>query len=168
MKGEEHRAEILRLRGEGTTYREIGERLGLDQTTVWNLGNPERYREKLRRSNVRRAAAKRAWERDPANRAKCADCGAPTSSTPAPSAPKRCKRCHLAAETRRVVERAHRIERWWAEGLTRREIGERLGWSDSRIGVEFARLRAAGFNLPYRYRLTRPCHESQVGARVAA
>jgi transposase len=70
----------------------------------------------------------------------------------------------LTDDTRRVAERAHQIERWWAEGVSRKEIAARLGWTDNHVSVEFARLRADGFDLPYRYKLSRPQHESQVAA----
>lgn len=158
MKGQEHIAEIEWLHAEGLSDREIGEQVGVSASTVWKLRHPERTREMIRRDNARRAETKRAWAKDPANRVVCSVCGGLTGSTSGqhrdrrrPDGDRRCRACYLAEERKRIAERGHQIERWWAEGLTIRQIGDRLGgWSKARATVEVVRFRAKGFYLPYR------------------
>lgn len=65
--------------------------------------------------------------------------------------PSQCRSCAVASEQKRVSERGHQIERWWAEGLDQAEIGERLGWTANHVQVEINGLRAKGFGIPYRY-----------------
>lgn len=57
--------------------------------------------------------------------------------------------------------RGRQIVGWWAEGLSYRQIGERLGWSRQQAGREVSHLRELGYDLPYRYRM-------KDGKRVAA
>ena len=64
----------------------------------------------------------------------------------------RAKGYNLPYHSKRVSPQAERIVAWWAEGLTQAEIGERLGWSTKHVGTKVYRLRAKGYDLPYRRR----------------
>lgn len=46
--------------------------------------------------------------------------------------------------------RRERVELWWAEGLSHREIASRLGWSIGRLSSELARMRSLGYALERR------------------
>lgn len=41
----------------------------------------------------------------------------------------------------------------WHDGAPIREIAERIGWSDTALGVAMVRWRSEGLDLPYRYRM---------------
>lgn len=92
-------------------------------------------------------------------------CGARTAWSNAAEAYGRrsglCGSCRAVVEAERVAERARQIEAWWSDGLTLREIAERLGWSIGHLKVELFRLREDGYDLPYRYAM-------QDGQRIAA
>lgn len=60
------------------------------------------------------------------------------------------ERCQLCRREDRH-ERAERIERWWAEGLTLRQIAAKLEWTTNHAGVEVRKLREMGYDLPFRY-----------------
>ena len=140
-----------RLRDEGLTLAEIAGRLGYKSpSSAWKLLNPERNQERMRKDNAKRNEVKREWERR--NRASCPECGQPmrAGSRSVSHRPTRCRKCRTLAERTNVDDRAQRIERWWAEGLKLREIGERLGWTEAHVGVEIGRLRAKGYDLRYR------------------
>lgn len=134
------------LREDGLTYDAIGRRLGVGKTTVWRWLNPEA----AKAENANRRPAQRAYER--AKRAKRA-CGAllgPGSAYPS-HARTRCAACHRAEEAERVAVRGHKIERFWAQGLSLREIADEFVWMVNHLTVEMHGLRAKGFDLPYRY-----------------
>lgn len=137
-----------KLRAEGMSYGEIARRLGVSKSVVLKRLNPELAREWRRRDAARpeRIVAKRAWS--DANRQRCTDCGGPTGS--ARGRVKRCRGCEIARRNRLTAERGHQIERWWAEGLTLAQIGERLGWTTVHVAVEINTLRKKGFDLPNR------------------
>lgn len=133
------------------TYDALGKRFGVTGTCIQKWLKPEWAREKARKDNAKRSAAKRQWERE--NRAKCPDCGQPMGAgSRCPSArPERCTVCDNARRVERVGLRGREIEAWWAEGLTMSEIAEKLGWTVNHLCSEFVRLRKKGFHLPYRY-----------------
>ena len=57
-----------------------------------------------------------------------------------------CKPCEAAA----VHARRARVCGWWRDGLTLRQIAGRLGWTPNHLRAEVNRMRAAGYDLPYR------------------
>jgi len=120
-------------------YREIAERMGKPRSTVQAA---------VTDLNARRRAAKRAWEREH-YKGTCERCGGPTGKR---HRERLCWSCWVEQEQERVRLRAEQIVAWWAEGLTLREIGERLGWSKGHLSMEMHRLRGKGYDLPYRYR----------------
>ena len=52
------------------------------------------------------------------------------------------------ADARRVE-----IQRLWSEGASLKTIGVALDSTSNSVGVEIARMRADGWDLPHRYRL---------------
>lgn len=103
------------------------------------------------------------FETKMANRVPCAACGGPTGNTPGqkrgdgrPEGERLCRACDEAGRRAVADERGRRIQRWWAEGLSTAEIAVRLGWSKNHLSAELDRLRRRGFDLPYRYHLSRP------------
>lgn len=166
------------LRAEGLTYREIGERLGLTTriaryyakvakvydrkcATCGEPFEPEHGKELTCSPECWRVAEdarKRAWDRahPKAHKTECPQCGGEMERATARRSGI-CQACHEDE----VDRRARQIERWWAEGLLLKEIASRLGWSLGHIAQEFDRLRAKGYNLPHRYRVSN-------GKRVAA
>jgi len=135
----EWHAEAKQLRAEGLMYREIAERLGRPLSTVQDA---------VTGGNARRRAAKRAWEREH-YRGTCERCGGLTGKRHREHL---CWSCWIAQEQERVHPRAEQIVAWWAEGLALAEIRERLGWSKGHLSMEMHRLRAKGYDLPYRRR----------------
>lgn len=133
--GRSERVQVAKaLRAEGLTWREIGERMGVGRSTAHELAtDPDLSRHYDRR---RRHAGV------------CVDCGAPTDASKG-VASRRCAQCAkpVAAERERERARAHRerVERLWADGLTRREIEAVVG---SRLNI--STLRNHGYNLPHR------------------
>jgi hypothetical protein len=102
------------------------------------------------------------------HRASCVDCGERLHAGSAwPSDDRlnrRCRECHLEKLYLDHRWRDKLIEEWWNEGLSMPEICDRLGWSVGHFAMEMNRLREAGYNLPYRYRLSDPRHPEQVSA----
>jgi transposase len=142
-------AEAKRLKAEGLRHREIAERFGCTTSAVTKMLNPN-VTEWNRRDSARpeRKAAKAQWNRD--NPPRCPECGRPKGNHT-----KLCQDCWDAHESERLHARATRIVDWWAEGLSLREIGARLGWTANHVQVQIHKLRAAGYPLPYRYRWNR-------------
>jgi transcriptional regulator with XRE-family HTH domain len=127
------------LRAKGLTYQKIADRLEVTRGAVWKWLHPEKVREWDRRENAKpgRKIAKRAHA--DACRRGCADCGDLLSAgSDYPSAPERyCTTCHRTREAERVGERARQIEAWWAEGLSLREIEDRLDWSKGHLAMVY-------------------------------
>ncbi|CAA9323754.1 MAG: hypothetical protein AVDCRST_MAG68-2116 [uncultured Gemmatimonadetes bacterium] len=55
-----------------------------------------------------------------------------------------CPRC-------RARDRRELIQSLWLAGHSSRVIATALGWSDTRLSVEMARMRRLGWVLPHRY-----------------
>lgn len=153
-------ATARQMREGGALLREIADRFGVSTSTVdaW-LNDQDGSKARARKARYRGV---------------CEDCGAPTSGTRSglDHAPRWCKACgveHGKEIQRRVLaarhaERDRLIEAWWNEGLSRREIADRLGWTFGHVQVEVCRLRERGYSLPYRYALRHPKHPEQVAA----
>jgi DNA-binding CsgD family transcriptional regulator len=139
----EWHAEAKRLRAEGLTWREISERMGKPRTTVQAAVTGGQR-------NALRRAYRRAWDRAH-YRGTCEHCEGPVGRQRR-DRERLCRLCWVEQERRRVHARAERIVAWWAEGRTLAEIGKRLGWSQGYVGAEMHRLRAKGYDLPYRRR----------------
>jgi DNA-binding CsgD family transcriptional regulator len=136
MTPPEWHAQAKRLRAEGLTYREIGEHLMRPRSTVEAA---------VSESNARRRAYKRTWDRE--HPETCRRCG----GLKGPGHRERlCRPCWLTQEQERMQPRAERIVAWWAEGRTLAEIGAHLGWSKGHVTNHLHRLRAKGYDLPYR------------------
>lgn len=149
---EEKIAEAQKLYEAGEVYRQIGEHFGVTPATVWRWLHPEAVKAINRRDNARRGPEKREWE--DRNRASCEDCGGPLamgSSNPSHMGPSgKCSKCWRLSEAERIDSCSRRIEAWWHQGLTLREIAERLGKKPEAMSVEINRLRKRGYRLPYR------------------
>ena len=139
MSPPEWHAEAKRLRAEGLMLKEIAERLGKPRSTVHAAVTGD---------NARRRAAKQAWE-DEHYRGTCERCG---GRTPKRNQGRICWPCELERRAEPVHARAERIVAWWAEGLTGSQIAGLLGWSVRHLRSEIHRLRAKGYDLPYRRR----------------
>lgn len=132
------------LRGSGLTYREIGEQLGVSTGTVYRWLNPERvapYRNGRAINPERARALDKRYSREKRYYVDCPQCGNKMHQDSS-----LCEGCRADD----VDRRARRIEAWWAEGKLMREIADLLGWSRGRLSMEFSRLRAKGYGLPYR------------------
>jgi DNA-binding CsgD family transcriptional regulator len=137
MSPPEWHAEAKRLRAEGLMLKEIAERLGRPRSTVHAA---------VTDINARRRAYKRSWDREN-YRGTCERCGGLTAHR---HRGRLCRACEDQRRAEPVHARAERIVAWWAEGLTLAEIGARLGWSKGHLSMEMHRLRAKGYDLPYR------------------
>lgn len=85
-------------------------------------------------------------------RAACVDCGA-VMGTRSRGRAERCRPCSQAHVRAMAHERDQLLERLWNEGKTYPEIRDVLGLgANSDISPYLVRARAAGYNLPYRYR----------------
>ena len=139
MSPPEWHAEAKRLRAEGLMLKEIGARFGKSTQAVSAAVTGE---------NARRRAYKRAWEREH-YRGTCERCGGLTGKR---HRHRLCWSCNLERRAEPVHARAERIVAWWAEGLTGSQIAGLLGWSVRHLRSEIHRLRAKGYDLPYRRR----------------
>lgn len=138
------------LRHRGLLEREIGEQLGVSRKTInaW-LNDPEGDAAKRRK----RGYAQR-----------CVDCNEPTSGSEGRKEVPRCFDCGMAAsyasgdraDTRRHAEREATIRAMWAENATLADIATALDTSTSSIGVDIARMRKRGVDVPYRQPRSRP------------
>jgi transposase len=145
---DERRTLALKLRAEGVPYRQVAEEVGVSMSTVVRWLRPdyaERNREMSRRWKDSHREANRARDRDYMKRDKepCA-CGKYKFA-----GTERCGHCEQRhqAHRRRLV-----IERLWADGLSLREIADRLGMTHGHVNVEIARMRElGGYVVPHRY-----------------
>ena len=140
MSPPEWHAEAKRLRAEGLMLKEIGERLGKPVSTVHAAVTEE---------SARRRAYKRTWGRE--HPGTCDRCDGPTGRRRV----RLCWPCERARRAGPVHARAERIVAWWAEGRTLTEIAAQLGWTRGHLATEIHRLRAKGYDLPFRYRRPR-------------
>jgi hypothetical protein len=136
-RGQWHEAaRIIQAAHPEWSYGRIARFLGVGKSAVWKVLNPETARVVNRRSNAKRNAAKREWDRahKESHYDEC-ECGARKKRENA-----RCIGC------RRLVEDSRRAlaEGMWADGWTEREIREVLG----RFQVGAA--RRGGWDLPHR------------------
>jgi DNA-binding CsgD family transcriptional regulator len=106
---------------------------------------------RARRENVRRRADskrpgvqayKNRWNRE--HRPLC-DCGAPRTREA-----EHCRDCRRRAERTAVDDKRTQIQRLWCQGATLREIAAALGTTANSIGTQMTRMRAEGWDLPYR------------------
>ena len=156
--------EALRLREQGLTYREIGERIGRTtgtvSSTITRLTNAE-YREAERaRSRAykdRNRASVRASNLEYRDRRATGRCACGQRISDSGNICGTCKRS-AAAERRR-----ERIAGLWAQGLTEAQVAAELGITHGSIRVEMARMRRAGWDLPCRY----PANEAKRQAVAA-
>lgn len=137
------REEALRLRREDPRRSEasIAREVGVSKSTARRYLHPE----EARADNRRRREAKREWDRANRPRKPCASCGAEHDA-----GSRLCDSCSQAERREATHERAERIVAWWAEGRRVREIARDLGWSVPHVAQEIHRLRAKGYDLPYR------------------
>jgi len=101
---------------------------------------------------------KRQHEEASAQRALCLDCGTALSEGSRYKSYKRCQPCERKRQTERMRPRTRLIEKLWAEGVPRDEIGRILGWTPGHITNELDRLRKRGANVPSRYAAVRRRH----------
>lgn len=144
-------AEAQRLRAGGLTLQQIADRLGYRhaESATRLLRDPSVQAEMTRRDNAKRNAAKRAWEREH-DRAVC-PCGAAMGVGAARKGATVCRECHVEQVALGRAMRCERIADMWAQGCTLREIAEALDSAVHSIGASMSRMRAAGWDLPYRH-----------------
>lgn len=130
MTRDEKIALCHKLKGEGLSVREIANRTGIARATVGDflLGDEHRHA-------VQDARAP-----------KCPDCGEPMRNFHPGRPSRRCGSCVSAEAT----EKREQIAAMWTEGKTIPAIAEAIGTTPDTIGVEMCRMRADGWDLPYR------------------
>lgn len=138
------------LRDEGLSYLQIADRLSVAKGSVYRWLNPDvakRYRDSDNASPKRRAA-KRSWE-NAHDRGVCA-CGAIMAVGAGRRGFGRCWSCECAARRDARDARRDQIAALYREGGTLAIIAGELDSTTGSIGVELARMRADGWDLPYR------------------
>ena len=137
------------MRAAGTTLRVIADQLGVSFTTVLRWTDDEMRKRELARardwkeSNAEHVRAYDAAYHD-AHRGRCIRCDGQMGNT----SDGVCLACRSAAcHGRRML-----IVTWWADGMSMPDICARLRWTRGALSVEMVRMRAAGYDLPYRYR----------------
>jgi hypothetical protein len=135
-------ARLLHERNPGMSNGEIGRLLGVTNSAVWKVLNPERTREMVRRDNARpeRRVRKTQWDRDNYEHAyknECA-CGEPKMKVH--------ERCQGCADATAAVRRTL-TEGMWADGWTCAEIAAALGHSTNGM---IPAMRRRGWDLPHR------------------
>lgn len=162
MTREEKIAEARRLKAEGLSDAAIARRFGVTRSCVFKWLNPARAKEYGRRDNARpeRKARKLAIQNEVGG--SCPDCGGPLTKQAIWPRVTRCRDCYHAACREAHRERDEQIVKWWNDdGLSLREIAERLGWSVNHVQQEIWRLR-------YRYGYYLAPRRSDVGQRKVA
>jgi hypothetical protein len=140
--------------------------MGESKHQAWKRCNREKVRATSNRWKKANREANRERDRrySEENRATCPECGhiygrGSGRSDGSPKAGVLFSCCPGCTEKRR-----RQVVEWWAEGVSLREIGKRLGWTRGHVAVEIDRMRELGYALPYRYKPTRPRHPEQVAA----
>lgn len=144
-------AQARRMRAEGRVLREIAEHFGVGVTTAPRWTDPEQ--------DAAGRAAARAWkaanrertraydhEYGDTHRGTCVRCGQPRGA--GQMGPGVCQPCRSKARHLRCLL----ICEWWAQGKQIPDICAELGWSSGHLQGEMDRMRADGYDLPYRYR----------------
>lgn len=151
MNREQKIARAKELRAEGMTYGKIAAKVGSSYATVYRWLNPD-YIEKQRQASRewkarnKKHCAKYDKEYKESHRGECSQCGGEMDRYYDGGV---CSSCRFDNRDRR----ARKIERWWAEGLSIREIADRLAWSEGSLSREMGHLRRMDYDLPYRYRV---------------
>jgi hypothetical protein len=169
-------AEARRLYAELGNYSEVGRRLGQSAAAVWSALNVERSRETKRRFVARNPGytteQKRRYRQDPQraerdrvlsrrwktenrerNRARdVARLDAKATGTCACGnriydGGGECGRCAVTTSHR---ARCERIAALWHDGATIAAIADDIGSTPGSVGVDIHRMRADGWDLPYR------------------
>lgn len=156
-------AQAQALRAEGLTYKQIGERMGGESARkAWMRCNREREQAKVRKWKSAHREQLREYDRryTDENRYVCPECGHVYGIGSAVQGGRKRKHVHADSCPGCIAKRRERVIAWWAEGLSLREMADRLGWTVNHLGVELNRMRGAGFELPYR-------HHSMTAERVA-
>jgi len=144
LSREQNIAKARELREQGLVLREIGERLGVHQVTVWQWLNPGKTRDKQRKDAAKRGPAKRQWERD--NRAGCPQCGSEMGQgSRSPS--KRFDRCAACRRTN-ARSRWGRLISLREQGLTNREIASATGTTAAAVASTLYTAGQHGFEVP--------------------
>jgi hypothetical protein len=85
----------------------------------------------------------------------CSECGGPTGGkaikldgSPGNKPAERCQACHVRAKEHRY----RLVQNMWLEGWTMPEICEALGYAKGYLSLTMNRMRAEGWELPYRRR----------------
>lgn len=127
---------------EGLGYDRLSRRVGTSKSTVrrWVI-DPDIVRRETQLDNER----KRRWDREH-YRGTC-PCGNRTIR------PQHgyCGPCSHEMTSVGGAMRRERIHAMWHEGLSLREIAERMGTTLNSIGVTIDRMRRTGWDMPYRY-----------------
>lgn len=132
------------------TFQEVADILGVSRSTAHRLldsGFPTKDKAYKDRHREQIQARDRAYGR--ANRGTCLRCSGPMGiGRPHDGV---CQSCVSTVRHERCLQ----IVAWWAEGLSWADIAAELGWTMGHMSVEMDRMRAAGYDLPYRYRVGR-------------
>jgi DNA-directed RNA polymerase specialized sigma24 family protein len=144
MTRDEKIAEAWRLRGDRLTYAEIARQLGVGYGAVAKWLNPEAARRWNAKQAARpeRKAAKRQWERDPANRGDCVECGGKRGMGERSDG--LCRACVIARKERkrRLILEGYRA------GKTPVEIAAETGMRVGTIATEAYEMRREGIEVP--------------------
>lgn len=149
MTREQKIAKAKRMREQGHTYVQIGDRLGSSYSTVYRWLNPEyaqRHRAVVRAYKARNRERMRQYDREynATHKGECWQCGGPTN--------RRFDHCR-ACRSDEADRRARTAERLWAEGLSLREIARELGTTKKTVSSLMNRWRREGYCFPYRYKV---------------
>lgn len=129
----------------------LAEAEGLTYSGAWKRLNRDAAREYNRRDWLRPGRAHQKTRSEAtAGAAACADCGKVRAGAKW-DAYERCDECERESRKRARRARCQEIERLWNEGLSLREIAERLDSTVSSIGGTLTRMRDEGWNVPLRH-----------------
>lgn len=132
--------QVKQMRADGHSLQEIATTVGMSYQAVRKALDPDGEKVRRQRDNAKRAADKRAWE-NANDRPACESCGKAMGAGAHRHGYTSCWDCRL----KRAEERTAEMVRLRNEdGLSNREIAERIGSTLCAVATELSRARRRG------------------------
>jgi predicted transcriptional regulator len=157
MSVQERSERARELRAQGKVLAEIATELGVSTTTAWRYLSDENaekdragsksWKDRNRVANRRRDVQRERERKARGAYGACTSCGDGLAEGNVGGT---CARCVSEAAAKRLTEAVA----LWCDGLSMREIGERVGLAPRALTVRFVDLRRVGVPIPRRHKGT--------------